>query len=216
MAHVLLNYERGVLNLDYVIRNHKNVYIKLNKQGSPVTCTEQDKTCFEYSKANNILKSLPKTLKRLNFKVDPVPEIGSKESKSNKDVIIKDDKRVPNEVTRWIEKFGICDDVIQEARERKEELVAALSNTDRELSNTLHKIELQKSKNACEGFKEYKALKELLEKRRNIKDELMIISDVLRMDFRNFDGESVNKAVTGLVNRKFTMRFVEEDDEDAV
>ena len=37
-----------------------------------------------------------------------------------------------------------------------------------------------------------------------------------QMNFRNFDGEMVNKAVAGLVNRKFTMRFVEEDEEDAV
>ena len=202
--------------MDYVIRNHKNVYIKLNKNGSAITCAEQDKTCFEYSKANNILHSLPKTLKRLNFKVEPVPDIGNKTSKFNDEVIVKDNNQIPYEVTRWIEKFGICDDVIQEARDRKEELVAALSNTDRELSNTLHKIELERSKNACEGFKEYRGLKEILDKRRNIKDELMIISNVLRMDFRNFDGEMVNKAVAGLTNRKFTMRFVEEDEEENV
>ena len=51
-----------------------------------------------------------------------------------------------------------------------------------------------------------------MEKRRNIKDELMIISNVLRMDFRNFNAESVDKAIKGLATRKFTMRVMEGDE----
>lgn len=89
-----------------------------------------------------------------------------------------------------------------------------LSNVDKELSNELHKIELEKSKNAYQGFLEYKQLKSIMEKRRNIKDELMIISNVLRMDFRNFNAESVDKAIKGLATRKFTMRVMEGDDDE--
>lgn len=201
--------------MDYVIKNHKNVYIRLGDNGKPVTCVEQAKMVFEHSKAKNILDNLPKTLKKLNFRVEAVPDITVTDKRKMIETRIIHKEYVPPEcVTRWIEKFGICDDVVKEARNRKEELVAALSNIDRELSNTLHKIELERPKNACEGFKEYRELKEILDKRRNIKDELMIISNVLRMDFRNFDGEIVNKAVAGLINRKFTMRFVEEDEEE--
>lgn len=61
--------------MDYVIKNHKNVYIRLNKNGAPVTCTDHEKDIFEYSKAMNIVKSLKKSLKKLNFKVEPLPEI---------------------------------------------------------------------------------------------------------------------------------------------
>lgn len=202
--------------LDYVIKNHKNVYIRLNENGKPVTCTEQERTTFERSKALNILGNLPKTLKRLKFKAVPILDIESKKQSVVQKQVIHKEYTPPESVTRWIEKFGVCDDVIQEAKIRKEELVSALSNIDKELSNTLHKIELEKSKNACDGFKDYKELKDILDKRRNIKDELMIISSVLRMDFRNFDGEIVNKAVAGLVNRKFTVRVIEEDEEYAV
>lgn len=46
--------------MDYVIKNHKNLYIRLNHNGMPVTCAEHERTLFEQSKANNILKSLPK------------------------------------------------------------------------------------------------------------------------------------------------------------
>ena len=55
--------------MDYVIKNHKNVFIRLNENGKAVTCTEFDKTLFEFSKAKNVLNCLPKTLKKLNFKV---------------------------------------------------------------------------------------------------------------------------------------------------
>lgn len=61
--------------MDYVIKNHKNVFIRLNENGKAVTCTEFDKTLFEFSKAKNVLNCLPKTLKKLNFKVEAVPEI---------------------------------------------------------------------------------------------------------------------------------------------
>ena len=64
--------------MDYMIKNHKNVYIRLNSNGKPVTCAEHEKMPFEYSKAKNILDSLPKTLKRLKFKVEPIPEIAPK------------------------------------------------------------------------------------------------------------------------------------------
>ena len=70
--------------MDYIIKNHKGVYIWLNQNGMPVACTEHEKTLFEYSKARNILDNLPKTLKRLQFKVNPVPDIVDKIEYTNK------------------------------------------------------------------------------------------------------------------------------------
>lgn len=203
--------------MDYVIKNHKNVFIRLNENGKAVTCLEYDKTLFDYTKAKNVLNSLPKTLKKLNFKIEAIPEI----EKPKQIVVEKKEKKViqsknyiPSEnVTRWIEKFRLCDDIITEAKGRKEELCVSLSNCDKELSNELHKIELESNKNACAGFLEYKKVKTILEKRRNIKDELMIISNILSMDFRSFDSEDVKKSIEGLSKRKFTLRVVEECDD---
>ena len=206
--------------MDYVIKNHKNVFIRLNENGKAVTCTEFDKTLFEFSKAKNILNSLPKTLKKLNFKIEAVPEIEKPkqiivEKKEKK--VIQSKSYVPSEnVTRWLEKFRLCDDIIAEAKGRKDELCINLSNCDKELSNELHKIELESNKNACAGFLEYKKVKTILEKRREIKDELMIISNVLRMDFRCLNHESIRKAVDGLANRKFTLRVTEEYEDGVV
>lgn len=204
--------------LDYVIKNYKNVYIRLNENGKAITCSEKEKTVFEYSKAKNILNCLPKTLKKLRFKVEAIPEIihstALTEENKASNVLINDGYVPASNVSRWIEKFGICDDIIQEAKIRKNELLELLSNSDRELSNELHKIELEKNKNACEGFLAYKRIKSILTKRREVKDELMIISNVIKMDFRCLDSDNVKKAVEGLANRKFTLRIVEYDESD--
>lgn len=69
--------------MDYVIKNHKEVYIKLSVNGRPETCKEHDKTLFEHSKAKNILDNLPKTLKRLNFRVEGIPDLAPKEKELN-------------------------------------------------------------------------------------------------------------------------------------
>ena len=201
--------------MDYVIKNHKNLYIRLNKNGSPVTCAEHEKSLFEYSKAKNILNGLPKTLKRLNFMVDPVPDISQRnevDKKLEEKVIENENYIIPNEILEWIEKFGICDDILKEAQKRRDELNKALSEIDKEFVNIIHEIEFEGKIDLYGGWQERNRVKENREKRRKIKDELLIISSVLKMDFRNLDRSIINKIVAGLAKRKFTYRVVEEED----
>lgn len=204
--------------MDYVIKNHKNLYIKLNKNGTPVTCTEYEKTLFEESKAKNILDHLPKILKKLKFKVEAIPDIVQDKSSAiiEKKVIQGKDYIISDEIKQWKEKFGICDDILKEAQRRKNELCRIISNSDRAVSNWLHEIELEKKKNACEGYLKYRDIKEIVDKRRMAKDEWMIINNILQMDFKNLDREVINKAIFGLTKRKFTYRVVEEEETENV
>ncbi len=206
--------------MDYIIKNHKGVFIRLNQNGMPVTCTEHEKTLFEYSKARNILDNLPKTLRRLQFSVAPVPDIIYGTEPANKPiekkVIQTSNYTLPDNLAKWIEKFGICDDILKEAEQRKDELNKELSNVDKQFVNLIHEIEFEGKVDLYRGWQERKKIKENREKRRTIKDELFIISNVLRMDFRNLDHDVINKAVAGLANRKFTYRIVEEEETDAV
>lgn len=203
--------------MDYVIKNSKNVYIRLNENGRPVTCSEKDKSLFEFSKAKNILGSLPKTLKRLNFKVEAVPDIIAKPNpKDVPKVIRKENYTLSESIVKWVEKFGICDDILKEAQKRKGELLQELSNIDRQFSNLIHEIELEDRVDLYSGWIERNKIKSNREKRRNIKDELLIISSVLKMDFRNIDRDTINEIVLRLANRKFTYRIVEEDEIDVL
>lgn len=200
--------------MDYVIKNSKNVYIRLNNNGRPVTCTEYQKSIFEESKAKNILKSLPKTLRKLKFRVEAIPDITLKNNTLH--VLQTEKYVVPDQISQWIEKFGICDDILKEAKKRKEELNGIISNYDRAVSNWLHEVEIEKKKNACGGYLKYSDIKDIVDKRRVAKDEWLIINNILRMDFRRLDREVVNNAVIGLTKRKFTYRVVEEDETENV
>lgn len=200
--------------MEYVIKNYKNLYICLNQNGAPITCAECDKTLFDYSKAKNILNSLPKTLKRLKFKVEAIPEI-----KENKRVLGEnDDKRgeyaLSDDITRWIDKFGLCGDILREAEEREKQLLKDLKDIDNELIDILHIIELEKSKDMFLGWQLYKRIRNNRKKRRTMKDELLIVENVLGQikNISCFHREKIQKAINGLFARKYTFRIIEEEE----
>ena len=157
--------------MDYVIKNYKNLYIRLNKNGAPVTCGEHEKTLFEYSKAKNILNSLPKTLHKLKFSVEPVCDVilNDNENKVEKKVIESSNYIVSESILQWIEKFGICDDILKEAQKRKEELNKALSEIDKEFSNMIHKIEFEGRIDLYGGWIERNEVKSNREKKKTNK-----------------------------------------------
>jgi len=170
---------KGVEKLDYIIKSHKNLYIRLNENGKPVTCSKHEGTLLEYSKAKNILENLPKTLRRLNFRIDPVPDIIQKRVIEEKDA--KRDEYVLSEnITRWIEKFGKCGDILSEAEEREKQLINDLKDNDKEFIDILHIIEIEKSKGMFSGWQLYKRIRNNRIERRSMKDELLIVENVLK------------------------------------
>lgn len=194
------------------------MYIKLNQNGRAVTCSELEKGLFEESKAKNILGSLPKTLKRLNFTVEPIHDIGQ-----NKKIIGENDNKredyIPSEnITRWIEKFGKCGDILSEAKEREKQLLKELKNNDKELIDILHIVEIEKSKDMFAGWQLYKRIRNNRIERRGIKDELLIVENVLSQikNISCLHREKIQKAIDGLFTRKYTFRIVEEDESENV
>lgn len=205
--------------MDYCIKNHKNIYIRLNDFGAPVTCVEGVKGLFEHSKAKNILDCLPKTLKRMNFRVEAIPEIKPRIEETCKcdkaDKTITTNNYVPSEnITRWVEKFGVCSDVLTEAKQRAEYLVEEVNKCDKELTDFLHIIELENPKDMFRGWKLYVDIRENRKRRRDIKDELLVVDNILReIEPSCLQRERVQKAIDGLYNRKYKFRVVEEDED---
>lgn len=208
--------KKGCDLLEYVITNpNKTVYLRLNKNGSPETCVKQVAQRFENSKARNILDNLPKTMKKFHFKVQPIPDeiVHRNEERKKDEIIISTYYTVPDSVTQWVDRVKNCNDLAKDAAKRKEELVQALSNADKDLSNCLHKIELTKWKNGCDGYKEYKSVKIILEKRRKIKDELSVVQSILTANLESMATNRIEKVVDGLSNRFFNVREVENYDD---
>lgn len=208
--------------MDYIIKNYKNLYIKLNENGKPVTCPEHEKTLFEESKAKNIIKCLPKNLQRYNFRIEPIPDIVPKVNKEvvdiiKKSVINKEDYELSENISRWIERFGNCYDVFKDAKQTLNELIEESKKYDQELLDILHMIELETPKDLYNGWKMYKSIKENRKKRRIVKDEMLIIKNVLhKINPSYLKRENIQKAIDGLFERKYSFRIVEEEDEENV
>ena len=196
--------------MDYIIRNNNNLYIKLNENGQPVTCGNSQKQLFEYSKAKNICGSLPKTIKKLNFFVEALPDISIKDISANEEINTYE----PSEnVTRWINLLGQCEDVLNEASQRDDELNGELSNVDLKLQDILHTIELS---DKCDMYKSWQMINEirqLRKQRREIKDEKLVLSGIKSQGITYLSRTSVKKCVDGLSKRKYRIRIVEEDEE---
>ena len=195
--------------LDYVIRNGA-IFIKLNESGRPVTCAESQKGLFEYSKEKNICASLPKTLKKMNFRVEAIPDIPPKVEEQK---VIKN-TYVPSEnVTRWIEKLGQLEDVLTEVSERNEELNGELSDVDLKLQDILHNIELSERCDMYTAWETINSIRDLRKKRREIKDEKLVLSGIKTQGITYLSRTSVKKCVDGLSKRKYRIRIIEEDEE---
>lgn len=217
------------MDLDYVITNHsRKIFIRLGEGGTPETCSKNQCQHFTQKKANNVLRSLPKTMKKFHFMAIKMPlpfdqdkcdqqknfkntyHESDHEDKNNiKCKTFKKEYAVPIEVETWLEKMKSCNGLAKEALCRKNELMCQLSNVDRELSNCLHEIELCKNMNACDGYKEYRRIKIILEKRRVIKDELIVVKSILSSNLQSIGSDRIQKVIDGLGNRKFTIRDVD-------
>ena len=204
-------FKEGVIILDYVIRNSGGLYIRLNENGVPVTCSESQKGLFEYSKANNICNSLPKQLKRFQFFVEAVPEIHPQIQEQQ--VITTNTYKPSENVTRWINELGQCEDILSKASNRYEELNGELSDVDLKLQDILHEIELSDKCDMYKSWQTINKIRELRKQRRNIKDEKLVLSGIKSQGITYLSRQSVQKCVDGVSNRKYTLRIIEEDEE---
>ena len=200
--------------MDYVIKNDRNLYIRLNRQGLPVSCGQSNKGLFTNDKARNIVDNLPKHLKKLRFKVEAIPDTVKPKVVETPKVLVKDAYEQAIGISSWLNKFGEYSKTIDEAKAGKEDLLLSLSNIDRKLSNELHKIELEAWKNACSGYFEYKEIKHITEERRKIKDELFILNCILDTDCKNLTLNKLDTLSNKLASRKFVYRIVEDESDE--
>lgn len=208
----------------YIISNQKkNLFLKINENGQPETTHSKSlATVLNQTKAKNILSNLPKTLRMFKFSVFPCVDDKTEnqlevledrnhievqaitKQKSDTQVLKKMDYDIPKSVINWMDRIDNYNNLINDASHRKDELFEILSNYDKELSNCLHIIEMSKWKNGCDGYKEYKKIKTLLEKRRTVKDELCVVQSITDQN----EKLSVDHVVKNLQNRTFTIRDV--------
>lgn len=139
--------------------------------------------------------------------MEAVPDIPPK-TKENKTYV------VPEEVSRWINKFGTCGEILAEAKARSDILIAQINSCDEQLIDIAHEAELESDLNMYKGYLIYVRLRDNQRMRRKLKDELLIISDVLDdVSPSKLHKSRIQKAVNGLLHRKYKYRITEVEDE---
>lgn len=198
-------FNERVISLGYflLVCRKRKLYLRIGEGGSPIICGKKEAKVFDEIKAQNVLDHLPKVLQKMNFVKEPVvqselnisdeEEIPSKKTvivektvvkntsynKKKKKIIKNTSYKAPLNVMNWVDRVTQCNDLFLDAEERRRELLDCLSNTDKNLSNILHKIELEDDMNACMGFMQYKKIRECLRRRRIVKDEMYILDVIL-------------------------------------
>lgn len=201
--------------MEYAIVNNNGVYIRLNN-GQPVACTKKTRDTFQKQKAENILEHLPKSMRRLHFKLECIPDIKMETPverivKATKSSIKGcDGYEVAESVKSWVDKFGECERILSDAAKRYKELELELRQADEELMDILHEIELTKPVDLYKGWIFYRRIKNNRKKRRDLKDEMIIIHNVIaEVDVTKVSKERTQKAINGLFTRKYRYRIVE-------
>lgn len=201
--------------MEYAIVNSNGVYIRLNN-GQPVACSKKTRDTFPKQKAENILEHLPKSMRRLHFKLECIPDIKIQTPverivKATKTSIKGNDGyEVAESVKSWVDKFGECERILSDAAQRYKELEIELKQSDEELIDILHEIELEKPVDLYRGWIFYKRIRINRKNRRNLKDEMVIIHNVIaEVDTTKVSKERTQKAIKGLFSRKYRYRIVE-------
>jgi hypothetical protein len=201
--------------LEYAIVNNNGVYIRLNN-GQPVACTKKTRDTFQKQKAENILEHLPKSMRRLHFKLECIPDIKIQTpverivEATKTSIKGNDGYEVSESVRSWIDKFGECERILNDAAKRYKELEIELKRADEELIDILHEVELEKPVDLYRGWIFYKRIRTNRKNRRNLKDEMVIIHNVIaEVDTTKVSKERTQKAINGLFSRKYRYRIVE-------
>jgi hypothetical protein len=163
-------------------------------------------TQMNLMKASNILKTLPKTLDQIaDWTILPVPD---SEIQTNED----DTLQVKIEfvdVNSIIESLKQMSEKAEYLNKYSKSINKQLSEIELEIEDMYHYIEFS-SFNAAQGYHAYKMLKERLIKRRQLKDEQILLDSIQERNMLTCTKDHVDNTVSKLDERKYRPRVLKE------
>ena len=187
----------------WIMRDRKGNYV-------PTSC-EVLAGVYSNKQANSIFQnSLSKALKSCFHlqKIDKPPELVKQITQEE----VKENTETPSRsenIQYWVDKVSDLNGLASEALHRKDILLNQLSKVDQELSDINHYIEFC-NLNAAQGYKAYKMIKDRRIIRRSIKNELDVLNIILSKKISETATDEIHKAITGMDNRKYEPRVLNE------
>lgn len=193
----------------YVITDEKkSIWVCQDQSGAYSLTTDKNKAIIFNTKpaADMVFKSnLSKLIKSKGVEVKAVTlQIAGSDIPPKKELVAT--PSVPAEFGSSKHIISIVSDAAAKLNCRHQALVEQESKYDRQKTDVEHYIELNAGKlNACDGYKAYKLLQDILLERRKIKDELQIIN-VVRDRMAIEDIANIEKKVEELESRTYEPR----------
>ena len=185
---------------EYVIRHRNGGFLCKgpNAQWDRTTKFEHAER-FPYTKALNVLHncigpSMRKYWDVIEAEGQLCPSCGNKENAGEFD---------------WDEISNAQHQLYKTLSQYGEELRARLSEVDLEICDIQHYIEFF-SLDAAKGYKAYRMLKDRLERRRTIKDEMAKVNCFLTGSSEDFSSGKIGRQIKGLDNCRYTPRVLNE------
>ena len=173
-----------------IVDENKTVWVRQEKNGSYSLTTDKNRALIFDSKlaADKVFKSnLSKLIKNKGVSVKSVDLQVIGVNNAQKQVSVGANNEFQHEISHFKDvPFGsseyiiyVLSDAVSKLNKRYDALVDEMSKYDRQKTDVEHYIEFNIGKlNACDGYKAYKLLQNVLIERRKIKDELAIIQTV--------------------------------------
>lgn len=105
--------------------------------------------------------------------------------------------------------YNELESIGEKIRKHRHELVAELSNVDKEITDIEHYIEFY-SLSASRGYKTSKMLKDCLQRRREIKDEIELINRISVMSVGHIANGKGRNDLEKIKHKQYTPRVLSE------
>lgn len=139
-----------------------------------------------------------KTVSEVNASI--VPDLHIEEVKQ----LIQEDCN-NTQMEKWENGIKSMNEFVQDAETRREQLAKDMSDIDKEIIDIQHYIEFN-DMNAYQGWLAYKMLQNRLKKRRKIKDELQVLTQLGDCKIDSSMLEDIKNAIEELGNRVYVPR----------
>lgn len=210
--------EDFIMTIAYVISDGKGRWLKRDDRGCYILVKRksQAEVWKDRTKATNILHSCVNKNLRKRFRVEEVNLYDSqKQSGINEDVkaraasAMNAVKDLLDRMNKWQSEIERLISFASDSEERRVELVEDLSTVDKEISDVQHYIELGKF-NAYQGWEAFNLLRSCLQRRRKIKDELVILQKLSECRFGTSGFADIVKSIETYKTRRYEPRVLKE------
>lgn len=192
----------------YIITDGER-FIYCNHSGKFVpTPSEAMADIYTKKQAEGICKnSLPKALKSVFYvekydcPPDSVKQVNQSDLKNNTEKVM-----VAENIQIWLDKINDMNDLVKDAKKRKDILEKQLQKLEDERLDIEHYIEFQ-NLNAAQGYKASKELKTCRVKRRSVKNELAVIDIILELQIKEMVSSRIYQKIEELDRRTYKPRI---------